>query len=313
MPQTTLSKRLRSLREARGLTQEEMARRIGVEKSTLWRWEHGLTRPKGQQVLQRVKDEYGLTQEELETLFVQWAEETRVRTSDYTVLGYDYIILRAAQKYRIDVGLIDEEQVLEELLKELIVNDVSAYPHITPVDEGDARQWAPIFSAMSYSWRVLVSDDKVIGDWHFVCLNDDVFERAKLGILRDSQITVTDLDIPIVGGERSYKMYIANFGVERRYRHPEAFNALCGSFVDEIVRLAEQDVFFSEVCATAWTVEGQRLCRLIGMEQIAKLRGVAGMPAADVFFSAWSGLLRAGFVQRNEKLTALYRSHFGRD
>lgn len=37
---------IRNLREARGLTADQLSRLVGVDRVTIWNWEHGKTEPK---------------------------------------------------------------------------------------------------------------------------------------------------------------------------------------------------------------------------------------------------------------------------
>ncbi len=41
----------RSIREAASLSQAEVAQAIGADESTVWRWEHGITRPRGERAV----------------------------------------------------------------------------------------------------------------------------------------------------------------------------------------------------------------------------------------------------------------------
>jgi DNA-binding transcriptional regulator YiaG len=46
-PDKWTSATIRSMREERNLSLEEMAHQLGVSVTTLWKWEHGKQRPTG--------------------------------------------------------------------------------------------------------------------------------------------------------------------------------------------------------------------------------------------------------------------------
>lgn len=65
--QESLARRLRRLRKENGLSQGDLADRIGVSKPTVWAWEHGRARPQDTR-LKGIADALGTTIEELDGL-----------------------------------------------------------------------------------------------------------------------------------------------------------------------------------------------------------------------------------------------------
>lgn len=65
--QESLARRLRRLRKENGLSQGDLADRIGVSKPTVWAWEHGRARPQDVR-LKVIADALGTTIEELDGL-----------------------------------------------------------------------------------------------------------------------------------------------------------------------------------------------------------------------------------------------------
>lgn len=65
--QESLARRLRRLRKENGLSQGDLADRIGVSKPTVWAWEHGRARPQEAR-LKVIADALGTTIEELDGL-----------------------------------------------------------------------------------------------------------------------------------------------------------------------------------------------------------------------------------------------------
>ena len=64
MPTKNLAERIRDLREFRGIEQATLARRVGVQPHTFWRYEAGQSRPRAD-VLDRIAVELGTTCEAL--------------------------------------------------------------------------------------------------------------------------------------------------------------------------------------------------------------------------------------------------------
>jgi transcriptional regulator with XRE-family HTH domain len=62
---TSLTVHLRPVRLEKGWTQEELARRSGVDKSTISRIENGLTRGVGLGIVERLADALGLNPQSL--------------------------------------------------------------------------------------------------------------------------------------------------------------------------------------------------------------------------------------------------------
>ena len=52
--------RLRDTRKSQGLTQEDLAKKVGTDARTIWRWENGKTNPSWE-MISRISDELDVT------------------------------------------------------------------------------------------------------------------------------------------------------------------------------------------------------------------------------------------------------------
>jgi hypothetical protein len=153
-----------------------------------------------------------------------------------------------------------------DLLHRLIALDYEVLAHLTAPEEGDVDQWAPVFMLHPPTWRMILDErDKVVGYWHFAVLRPDVYRTAVEGRLLDSQIT-TDALLPLTQ-EGRYDIYFTAVCVTPARRGARASGLLFGALADVAVTLAAQGIFFARVCGNAYTPEGVRLCRKLGLSR----------------------------------------------
>lgn len=163
-----------------------------------------------------------------------------------------------------------------KFLKKLIELDLAtmeADPNGTPIDshhEGTPDQWAPVFTCNPNTWSLVVNGkQEVLGYWHFVALNDSDFQLAKEGQLHDSSITSDSIEpidtdgVPIPG---IYNLYFVFIGTKDSFMGYGKWRlALLNDFQEELAALADQGVFFREICANAVTKKSETLCRAKGL------------------------------------------------
>lgn len=285
-------------REARGLTQEEMARVIDVDPTTLWRWENGKSKPKGKQTIGKIRDTYGFTQAQLDDWYSDWSMKMNDHDGKYYVRGFEFLKAQGMDEY--------------DLLDRLIEIDTEIIPRIMLEDEGTTEQWAPIFVASPFTWKLLTYGDRVVGYWQYLCLKDQYYEMVKSGQLRDAEITTEMIEAPsFVKPEKNFKMYVVMVGVDAAHQHIGAGNRLIQSFIKEVQRAAQSGLFFSEVCAIAFSLQGLHLCRDCGMKRIGHHTSVAEDELAEIYHMDGRDIPRVGFLGKNANLSRLYRERFG--
>lgn len=284
-------------REARGLSQANLAEKVGTDTTTVSRWETGKNRPKGKETLSKLKAVLDIEQAELDRLFLDWFSDEQ-HMKRYTIQGYEFLEANGMDEY--------------DLLDRLIAIDTAVIPEIKREEEGTTDQWAPIFHASPYTWKLLTTGDEVAGYWHYVCLNDERFQMAKAGKLQESNIK-NDMLVHLThsGSERDYKMFISMIAIDSKHQQPEISSKLLLSFIREFGRLAKAGFFFSEICAVAFTPIGLQMCLDFGMEKIGRQEGIGDDLIGDVFLMTGKDVPRRGFLAKNSLVANAYRKRFG--
>jgi len=151
------------------------------------------------------------------------------------------------------------------LLDAFIALDYATLEGLTGDNEGDSKQWAPIFMNQPETWRMLTTQPKVIkGYWHFAPLFPDDYARAKAGELLDSEITVDRVQTLLEPGQ--YDIYFVQLCLHPRFRAMKYRKQLVCSVLSVMEDLAKDEIFIREICANAYTPEGVGACRTFHME-----------------------------------------------
>ncbi|MDR2600405.1 MAG: hypothetical protein LBC73_09030, partial [Oscillospiraceae bacterium] len=91
--------------------------------------------------------------------------------------------------------VVDKHELsVEQVLERCIEIDYETMENLTEDSEGCLNQWVEIFYAFPETWYMLMNDDEIVGYWHFVCLNDENFEKSKTGELLDGDVTIDTIE-----------------------------------------------------------------------------------------------------------------------
>jgi hypothetical protein len=185
-----------------------------------------------------------------------------------------------------------------KLLDAFIALDYATLADLTPEDEGDSKQWAPIFMDQPQTWRMLTTEPKVIkGYWHFAPLFPADFARAKAGELLDSEIKADRVQTLAEPGQ--YDIYFVQLCLHSRFRRPSHKLRLFRSVLSVLDELRQDGIFIREVCANAYTPEGASVCTTFHMQPGAKHRNhgtIYSAPIAALLTGlgpAWDSLCQA--------------------
>lgn len=293
-----LSILIKSFREANGYTQDDICEILEIEKSTLSRWENGLAKPTGREMIEKIKKFYSISSEEIQILFLDWNSNIGEAGSkgDYQILGYQsFEVLNLGE---------------EEMMAKLIQLDYSTMSGISFDAVGSVAQWTGILKTSSFTWRVLVFGQEIVGYWLYLCLNDETFERAKNGELNEAQITIKDIVIPYnLDRDKLYKMYILALAIDRRHQDPISSGKFILSFMNDITRLAEGGIFFSEACTVAHTLEGFNICKHLNFRVIGRHKSAADDQTAEVCYITGEEIAKQKMIA-DPKLSRLYHRRF---
>lgn len=292
-----LSIHLKARREARGLSQDQAASLFDVDRDTVSRWERGKSKPAGAETLKKIKLEYSITQRELDDWYSEWAMQEIKEREQYRIRGFGYL----------EATGIDEI----DLARRLIEIDHTLIPNLTEKDEGTAEQWAKIFRASPFTWKVLTYADQIIGYWQYVYLQDAYFDLVKAGKLHDSEIDVSMLDFPsLLNEQKTYKMYIIMIGVHSAHQHLGVGAILLSHLIKQIQRDAENGFFCAQFAAVGHTPDGVKLCRELGMDFIGRHASSDGSQLAEVFHAPARQIVTTGCLSRYPKLVRSYLKRF---
>ncbi|NTW54005.1 MAG: CHAT domain-containing protein [Chlorobaculum sp.] len=156
-------------------------------------------------------------------------------------------------------------RTIDDIITELLMMD---YDTITGLDDtaaGNLNQWKPVVENNPDGFVFVVDDTlKIIGYWHFVALQDYFFKRVKSGEIEDEEITVENMRFLGIPG--IYDIYFIIVAVLKGYRGYKVNRMLYDGFIKRITELAESGVYVKNICANAFTPEGEALCKSIGMK-----------------------------------------------
>ncbi|MDO5605340.1 MAG: helix-turn-helix transcriptional regulator [Paracoccus sp. (in: a-proteobacteria)] len=283
-----LAIKLAARREARGLTQECAADLLGVDVTTISRWEAGRNRPKGRNVIERLRAHYDLTQQELDAGYFDWIAGART-TPRYVIRGIDFLAETGAS--------------MADLLRRILQIDRDLGADMDT--EKAVPIWSALFAAMPFSWRLLVCEGEVVGYWHYLVPDEAAFHSFLSGEISEEDITPEMLaQITFLDG-RNYHLLISGLAIIATHRHPGSSHLLTSSLFREIENLARVGCFFSTVATLAVSPGGLKLCEHLGMSD----SGVRS-PMGSIYCGHGASLAQQIRSTRKGGLAELYRKRF---
>jgi transcriptional regulator with XRE-family HTH domain len=262
---------------------EDLAARIDCEASTVRRWERGGSTPSARH-MPALRAALSIPLDSLDEACLAGSRE---RGGGPRIEGVEHLA-RTGMSY-------------EALLGEVIALDRRNIDILDEADEGTPEQWGPIFRLMPQTWRLMVDDGRIVGNWHFISLNDAAFARAKAGALRDGEIALEDIDLISFPGV--YNVYLSSFVLDQPFRFGRPFQMMFDSLIDALTRFATNGIFFREVVTPGFSIEGRKLCERLGFERIGDYCGRDNVP---VLSAALRPMTARPEFARHEYLRQLY-------
>jgi len=150
---------------------------------------------------------------------------------------------------------------------QLVENDYINCNGIGMENEGTAQQWEEYLQDSSETFQYLVNDDnKIIGDWSIVALNEDVFEKAMKGELLEADIDIDKTEMICFPG--IYHGYVLTFSILPEYRNMKNYNILIESFFAQLEEYAENGIFFKNWCMNVFGKDVEALVKQLGFKFI---------------------------------------------
>ena len=218
-------------------------------------------------------------------------------------------IKKESQKEKRLTGMmvLDGQQTLElftgeQILKRCIQLDYDNIENLTEASEGSIDQWVELLKAFPETWRILLDNGEIVGYWHFVCLNNENFEKAKKGELLDGDINLDIAEYMLFPGD--YKGYFVLILILPSYRNIKNFQLLMNSLIEQIEKFAENDIFISEWCVNAFTKEGRAMCKSLRLQYICD-----NILEGEIYFAEIKTILETPLFKNFPRLIELYKNH----
>jgi pimeloyl-ACP methyl ester carboxylesterase len=160
--------------------------------------------------------------------------------------------------------LKDNESYTKFLLQTREI-DKAIYPDLPEEDKipwGLSLKW---ISREKDIYTFLIDEQQAVkGYLNAIPVEDAFFQEIKQKGANDGEFP--EDKIRAFSGSKPLKIYLMSIGISPDARHPKCLEVLINGFVEKIAGYANDAVRVSEFVAVAWSKEGQKLCRVLGME-----------------------------------------------
>lgn len=193
---------------------------------------------------------------------------------------------------------LDSSQIAENLVK----NDRALYPDIADDNEGTPEIWERFLSQYpeTFSYLVDTKTNTIVGNWSIAALTDAQKEMARRGELLEKTFSLKNTKCIFLPGEHT--LYVLNFSCNDEYRTTENFAILLKSFYAQLIKFAEQDIFFPEIYVNVFTPVYEAFWQGLGFRYITDNKKSGKIYNVD--------MRRFPKQMRNTKLRILYEEHF---
>lgn len=193
---------------------------------------------------------------------------------------------------------LDSAQIAENLVR----NDRSLYPDIADDNEGTPEIWERFLSQYpeTFSYLVDTKTNTIVGNWSIAALTDVQKEMAHRGELLEKTFSLDNTKCIFLPGEHT--LYVLNFSCNEEYRTAENFAMLLKSFFSQLIKFAEQDIFFPEIYVNVFTPGYEAFWQGLGFRYITDNKKSGKIYSVD--------MRRYPKQMRNTKLRILYEEHF---
>ncbi|MBI3300930.1 MAG: alpha/beta hydrolase [Deltaproteobacteria bacterium] len=149
-------------------------------------------------------------------------------------------------------------------------------PHYLEVDPSNrlALSWVETNPDI-YTLLFDNNSEQLSGYINAMPVDRELFSQIKAGLVQDNDIRPEKV-LPFIPG-RPVDMYLMSIVLSPAVRRArlglfnEAFEKLINGFIDKLIRYEKnENIRVREVVAVGWTLEGRKLCELIGMKQVAQ-------------------------------------------
>ena len=169
------------------------------------------------------------------------------------------------QENNSDISIITGRQITVEDIRKAIILDTLVYDNVYHVDITRGEEW---FRANPDIY-VMAKDnvtEKIIAYVNISPITDECYDMIKKGDFIDSGITadmILSYDMPF-----PYNVYFSSIVIHPDYQNTQVFMQLFNAIVEKFIYLGEHDVFVHRMLADAVTKNGEKFCKLFGMNPV---------------------------------------------
>ena len=162
---------------------------------------------------------------------------------------------------------IEVEARRDEVIREIIRVDRQVFEDNDEASFGCFERSQTWYEENPNIYTLLFSGSRLVGYSNVMPLEDEAWDLALQGKLHDGLVeadAIRRFELPGL-----YRLYICCFAILPEYRRfPTAFGTLYDMVFERLFRLAENDIYVSEMAANAWTPEGRSLSKSFGMTPV---------------------------------------------
>lgn len=164
-----------------------------------------------------------------------------------------------------EFSVITGKQITAKDIEQAIELDALVYDDIYHVGEAQCLEWFEVNPDI----YVMARDnkkDKIIAYVNISPVTGECFERIKNGDFIDTGITADMLlgyDMPY-----PYNVYFSSIVIHPDYQNTSVFFMLFNAVVKKFLYLGEHEVFIKRMLADAVTKNGEKFCKMFGMEKL---------------------------------------------
>lgn len=153
-----------------------------------------------------------------------------------------------------------------DIAKRLVENDYNLYPGMVVENEGEPEQWAGYLSTYPDTFRYLINEkNEIIGNWSFLAVSEEIHaERLAKGELTEETFNIDETEFLLFPG--TYVGYLLNLSVNIGYNSTANLNLLIHAFVDQLLKFAEDGIFFKEWYVNVFRRDHEAMYRHMGFK-----------------------------------------------
>lgn len=132
--------------------------------------------------------------------------------------------------------------------------------------EGTTKQWVPIFDGFPEMWRVILSNNIIIGYWDFVILKDEYHDKLIQGELVDSEVLLENLKLNYRNEVNN--IYIVGVCIDSEFQGKNLSKLILKSMYELFKSLYDQNIIINELVTNAYTEKGQCFFERLGFKYL---------------------------------------------